>query len=172
MEPLILFQALREKRISIYGEPGPGAAVTRFGDGPGAPGLLPFADGGPPLFPFDDGHDPPLLPFADGGPPLLPFDDGHDPPLHPFADGPGAPGLPPLRDGRRPLLLRFGDDGRQRRSLRSRFRLVSPSPPLSQALGGWVVPRGWGLRKPRCRSPRQTGPALADAACVALPGAI
>ena len=35
----------REKRISIYGEPGPGAAVTRFGDGPGAPGLLPFADG-------------------------------------------------------------------------------------------------------------------------------
>src|SRR5438552_17043763 len=48
-----------EKRISIYGEPAPGAAVTRFGDGPGAPGLPPFADG----------HRPPLVRFGDGGPP-------------------------------------------------------------------------------------------------------
>jgi hypothetical protein len=70
---------LREKRISIYGEPGPGAAVTRFGDG----------------------GRPPLLPFADGGPPLLPWYDGH-----------------------RPRYSGLVTVARQRRSLRSRFRLV------------------------------------------------
>jgi hypothetical protein len=51
---------LREKRISIYGGPRPGAAVTRFGDG-GRPPLLPWYDGGPAFLPSRDG---PLHPFT------------------------------------------------------------------------------------------------------------
>ena len=61
---------VEKNALVSYGEPGPGAVVTRSRRA----GVTPLRDG----------HRPPLLPFA----------GGHDPPLHPFADGPGAPGLP------------------------------------------------------------------------------
>jgi hypothetical protein len=128
---------LREKRISIYGEPGPGAAVTRFGDG-----------GRPPLLPFDDGG-PPLLPWYDGGPPSPPWYDGHRPPLLRFGDG-GPPAKKPSLALQACVAVAPAESGAWRVGCAARLGIAQAS-----------------MQKP---APDRT--AFADAACVALPGAI